>query len=96
MQAHYEDMLWGLPLEMAPYENPPTEMQESVTCDELWDQYLRLRKLVREVVSGSQTHPSVEPVYEVVLLTVRDDDGQIRRVRPKDRLLLGQGLGQGG
>ena len=82
VQDYYADVLWGFPPGWTPRDNPPREMEEVVSPEELWGQYLRLHELAREV--ASQAHASVEPVFEVAQLTVRDAGGNVRRVRPAE------------
>ena len=45
---HFKDLLWGIDPEDCPFDDPPPELFQSVSFEELWSQYLRLNILAKD------------------------------------------------
>ena len=45
---HFKDLLWGIEPDECPFDDPPPELFQSVSFEELWSQYLRLNMLAKD------------------------------------------------
>ena len=63
---HFGQLLWGQSRESCPFEDPPPEMFETPSFEDLWNQYLEFKHLARTVAERSDASPDVYSVYETV------------------------------
>jgi hypothetical protein len=62
---HFEDIFWGIQKSECPYTDAPMEMFMDISCDELYDEYLRFNDFVRVVAAEAEKQATVESVYEL-------------------------------
>ena len=62
---HFKDILWGIQKSECPYTDAPVEMFMDISCDELYDEYLRFNDFVRVVAAEAEKQATVESVYEL-------------------------------